>query len=829
MKENQAKGLPQGEDNPAVPRIGFFIESLAHAYHLPLFTGIYDAAKEQGAQLIIFAGGGVDATADYESQGNLIYDFVDKNNVDGIIVFASITELAKDLNYFKHYHPLPLVTVSWELEETHCITVDNEQGMRDLLAHLINVHGYKRLAFIRGTEGVPDAESRYNIYVKTLAEYGIPFDPNLVVQGYFGIRESAAAGIRILLDERKVEFDAVVAANDVLAVGALGELQARGILVPNDVALVGYDDQYWAKSILPSLTTVRQPAYKIGKQAVEVVLALVRSEKPPSRISYPNEMVVRHSCGCLSQAVLKARLDPPLTTETLASGMLAKREAIIAEINEILSTEVTPTTPEWSGQLFDALVLEIKNESPRKFLLTLNYIMDQLAIIEHNVMIWQEVISCLRRYAIPCIEDDSELFRVENLLQQGRVLIAEVAQRIQTSQSARTDRQAYILGKVSEVIQTTFDLDKLTRVVVEEFPKLGITSCYLSLYEKEANPPEWSRLIMAYDESGLIDVGETGIRFSTRKLIPEDLLAKDKQYALVVEPLYFREEQLGLAIFNVDPKQHQVYESLRILLSSAIKGAGLVKELIKKESELEQRAESLIRSNAELEQFAYVASHDLQEPLRMVASYLQLLERRYKGKLDSNADEFIGFAVDGAVRMQNLINDLLAYSRVSTRGKPFEPVDCSAVIDRARANLKIIMTEAGAKVTNGTLPTLIADPSQLLQLFQNLIANAIKFHSDKTPKVHIAAERQPDGWQFSVQDNGIGLDMQHAERIFQIFQRLHSKGEYTGTGIGLAVCKRIVERHNGRIWVVSEPGKGATFYFTIRTEGGDQNGHGGNE
>jgi signal transduction histidine kinase len=588
------------------------------------------------------------------------------------------------------------------------------------------------------------------------------------------------------------------------------------------VALVGYDDQYWAKSIMPSLTTVRQPAYKIGKQAVETVLALLKGEKPAKRVSYPNEMVVRQSCGCLSQAVLRARIDPPLTEETLESGLLAKRETILAEIDQILSTEVIPTDPEWPGQLFDALIMEIKNESPRKFLLTLNYIMDQLSINEYNVMIWQEVISIMRRYTLPCIRDDSELFRVENLLQQGRVLIAEVAQRIQTSQSARTDRQAYTLGKVSEVIQTTFDLAKLTKVVVEEFPKLEITSCYLSLYERGDNPPEWSRLIMAYDESGLIDVGEVGIRFPTRQLIPEGLITQDKQYSFVVEPLYFREEQLGFAIFNIDPKQHQVYESLRILLSSAIKGADLVKELTKKESELEQRAESLMRSNAELEQFAYVASHDLQEPLRMVASYLQLLERRYKGKLDNNADEFIGFAVDGAVRMQNLINDLLAYSRVSTRGKPFEPVDCSAIVDRVLTNLKIAIEESGAIVTCDPMPTLPADSGQMVQLFQNLISNAVKFRSKKTPEVYIKAERQIDGWLFSVRDNGIGLDMQQAERIFLIFQRLHSKEEYPGTGIGLAVCKRIIERHGGRIWVVSEPGKGATFYFTIRTEGGHQ-------
>jgi len=242
----------------------------------------------------------------------------------------------------------------------------------------------------------------------------------------------------------------------------------------------------------------------------------------------------------------------------------------------------------------------------------------------------------------------------------------------------------------------------------------------------------------------------------------------------------------------------------------------------KAEWELKEKKEELERSNADLQQFAYVSSHDLQEPLRMVAGYVKLLERRYKDKLDADAKEFIGYAVEGAARMSELINDLLAYSRVNTRGTKLKPMDCNIPFEKALFNLKTAIEENNVEINCARLPMVMGDETQLMQLFQNLISNAIKFRRNEPLRINISAEKKDDAWIFSVSDNGIGIKEDYFNRIFIIFQRLHNRNEYPGTGIGLALCKRIVERHEGRLWLKSKLGKGTTFYFSLKPAGGEK-------
>jgi PAS domain S-box-containing protein len=307
-------------------------------------------------------------------------------------------------------------------------------------------------------------------------------------------------------------------------------------------------------------------------------------------------------------------------------------------------------------------------------------------------------------------------------------------------------------------------------------------------------------------------------------------------YSELAVPLIVGERVLGVLDVQADKVGYFTDDDIRIQttlaaqVAVALENARLfekaqqeIAERKRAEQALAQQAQAL---DAELEQIFYVASHHLQEPLRMVVSYSQLLEKRYKGRLDEDADEFIGYATKGAVRIRALINDVLAFSRVGTHGNPLIPTDVSVILDNILANLSNSIEEAGAVVTYDNIPTVMADSTQLMQLFHHLIINAVKFRSEEHPlEIHIEATykdceqgQEAAHWVFSVQDNGIGIEPQYFERIFMIFQRLHQPEEYPGTGIGLAICKKIVERHGGRIWVESKPGEGSTFYFTIPQE-----------
>jgi DNA-binding LacI/PurR family transcriptional regulator/signal transduction histidine kinase len=825
MTDYQNEYQHTGKFSRTAPIIGFFVSNLSFSYHYAMLCGITNIAYQQGFNILCFPGNPINSPELMEKPANVVYELAGPKILGGLIISGSLTVFDKNQYFFDRYRSLPIAVMVMELDGVPCVRINNDQGFRALLTHLIKDHNYRRLAYLGGPMPNMDSERRYQIYQEVLAEYGIPFNPDLVTSGQFHLPSSGNDAIRLLIDKRKVQFDAIVAANDTMAMGVLIELQDRGIKVPDDIAVTGFDDQEWAKYCLSPLTTVRQSAYDLGQCGARLLIAQLKGEEVPAEVFLPTELVIRNSCGCFSESITQAAIDDIKITMGQLNGPIVNNlqlwsKLVVTEMLQVFNVDQLREIPDWADQLMDAFIFDIQGITNQAFLKSLDLILQKLVFDGADISPWQNVISAMQRYGTSYFGAKALLYRAENIWHQARLMIGETMIQLELHRSHLVFEQAYTLRRISTGVQTTFNLSQLMEAIYKFLPRLGIYTGYLSLYEGIRRLNGRSKLILAFRDRKWIPVPQEGLLFPTEDFIPVDFFSQHKRFCLGTFPLYFGEEQLGYIIYDVNMIGRYIYDpytydTLRAIISSALKGALLVEKLEEKEHLLEEWTTALTFANNELNQIASVALNILQEPLQTVIRSLESIEQRYKGKLDSTADEFIGFATDGAVRMHELINDLLTYSQVGNQAKPFEKVNIAMTMNQVYQNLKVAIEEHHAKITLDPMPEIWGDPGQILQLFQNLIGNAIKFHGESPPEVHISAERENDGWLFIIRDNGIGIDMQYANRIFLIFQRLHSKEEYPGTGIGLSICKKIVERHSGCIWVNSTPGKGCTFYFTI--------------
>jgi len=430
------------------------------------------------------------------------------------------------------------------------------------------------------------------------------------------------------------------------------------------------------------------------------------------------------------------------------------------------------------------------------------------------IQIWHKIITILYQYTLPEIEKKPKAMSVAaGLYQQTRILIDEFYQRMISNQTFLAERCSIALSQFNASLITTFKIPVMMETITRELLRLNIQSAYLVLYSdtEKGAPSEWSRLVLAYDEYEQKDLEENGRLFPSNQLLPDNILSDERTYALAVFPLFVEKMQLGYVLFEVEPEIRKIYETLRYQISSALKGAIYF-------TELQQTAKELARSNAELEQFAYIASHDLQEPLRTIASYAQLLKKKITKHLDDDTALFLFYLIDGSQRMQTMIRDLLTYSRVSSQKIFFKQTNLNKILSKVAESLSLIINEKDAQVQWDSLPEIVCDPVQIERLFQNLVGNALKFCKNK-PRVSITAAKKEKTWQISIKDNGIGIDREYIDDIFGIFKRLHRRNEYSGTGIGLSICKKIVEQHGGEIWVESKEKEGSVFNFTIPVQG----------
>lgn len=468
----------------------------------------------------------------------------------------------------------------------------------------------------------------------------------------------------------------------------------------------------------------------------------------------------------------------------------SKSEAIGKPINKLLSTQFSVPWPKISKQLFDGGIWEgeLKHHTKDGREVT---VLSKIQIIEKDDG---------SHILLETNRDITQRIISEKTLENERNLLQDVMNGAKNSHLVYLDRD-FNFVRVNEAYANTcgYNVDEM------------IGKNHFDLYPHLENEAIFKKVV---------DTGEPVEYHNKPFEFPDQPERGVTYWDWTLTPVKSKNEVIGLIFslfettnsINAQERMQKILENEKQLTEEL---QVTNEELMNTQGELSKAINSLKISNKELEQFAYVASHDLQEPLRMVSSFTQLLERRYKNQLDEDADDYINFIVEGAQRMKKLIDDLLTFSRLNTQAKKFELVNMDTTLKDVMSYLQTSINEINAKVTSDTLPIVMGDPTQLIQLLQNLIANAIKFQGDDPPRIHVSAVEIGDNWMIGVDDNGIGIDESHQKQIFNVFKRLHTNSEYPGTGIGLSICKRIVERHNGKIWVESELGKGSTFYFTI--------------
>ncbi len=586
--------------------IGLLIGRLGDiGYAANVWPGVADAAEERDASLICFVGGALNALHEFDLQRNVVYDLAGPENVDGLVAMSgSLGQFVgpeRVLRYYDRFRPLPMVSVAMALEGIPSVLVDNAAGVRATITHLVEVHGFRRIAFIRGPATNPEAEERFRAYREVLDAHHLTFDADLVTDGNY-LATAGAAAVHRLLDERKVHCEAIASANDEMAIGAMAAIRERGMRVPEDMCVTGFDNLEEARYAAPPLTTVRQPLYEQGRKAAELLLDLLAGKDIPRTVILPTELVIRQSCGCfprLDGSIMAADETPAASAPKQTPAV--HRRKILEQMTAAAGVSTPGLESGWQARLLDSLSDTAgRKNSHSVFLHAWDDTLRRAAALGADPAQWHQVLSVLRRQALPAaLAENRE--EPDSLWRQAESLIGDVAQWSQVYRRLQANRRAFdFMTSISEPLMTAFDIPGLADVVADQLPRMGVRACYLSLYEKPEGmggtaPTVWSRLILAYNESGRVKLPPEGVRFPSRMLVPREILPLDERYARMLEPLHFRDEsQLGFLM--LEPLQTEVganREALSRQISTALKGAILLQE--------RQQAEQSLRAGEQEE------------------------------------------------------------------------------------------------------------------------------------------------------------------------------------------------------------------------------------
>jgi len=848
------------------PVVGLFIEGATTLYQSGILLGVTDLLRQRGACLISVPGGIPSGHSPNTSGGTqALYSHISAGDLDGLIISGTLgnylsQEKFRDL--YSRYLPLPIVSIAKAIEDMPAVFVDNESGQRSLLRHLIEVHRYRRIAFIRGPEGNDEAELRYRIYVDILEEYGLPVDPRRVLAGDFS-RKSGEKAVAALMDQKKTTCDAIAAANDEMALGALTALIERGIHVPYDIAVTGFDDTEESGYVTPPLTTVRQPLYQIGAQAAEMILDLIDGREMSSRVFLPTELIIRQSCGCSYGANVEKILSRHLYEEKRRSNSppRAQEDHLVSEMVEVVveassPDKKVPVEAASARRLYRAFFIDLKQKMRNVFLPVLDDVVRSTLVKGGDVLAWQDALWILRNHA-QSILSNAEMRTAEALLQQGRIAIAESARRNTGYDKLQEQSLLSTLRGFVQLLSSAFDLERLLSLVEDGLCAIDIPRGFLVLSGDKAgslvvssllsgpHPSSGAILVLAFDGHKRMRFESGGYMFPGNQLLPQGMLRAERQFTMVIMPLISSGDLLGYLILETSSFRLALFEILAEQISSALNAAILVQkvqdqtndlaitnrqlewEIVQRrtaQEELMAARDTAENANRSKSVFLASMSHELRTPLNSIVGYSEMLaedaQQRHDEQLAGDLEKIRG----AGTHLRAIVNDILDLSKIEA-GKMnlyLENFDISLVVREVADSLRPQLSGRAisfACICPDGMGSMHADITKVRQIILNILSNAVKFTKDGSVGLSVA-RLQKDGkdWvSFTVRDTGIGMTPQQVHNVFESFTQADAATSrmYGGTGLGLAISKSLCRLMNGDITVTSELGKGSEFQIMI--------------
>lgn len=831
MKKNKSQRLT----------IGVLFDYFTEKYQNGIWNGIVKAANNLDVNLLFYVGGDIDSPYIHHAPRNLVYKLVNLDNLDGIIVMsATIGNYIRKNRleiFINSFSSIPTISIGVAFKGIPSIIVDNYAGMHEVIRHLIVDHGFTRLAFIKGTQGNQEAESRFKAYQTILKEYNIPFDPNLIEQGNFYF-DSGNKAVTNLIDKKGASFQALIASNDIMAFDAIKELQRRNIHVPYDIAVVGFDDSDEAKQFLPSLTTVSQPLQEIGHTAVSSLLSLLRNEQMPQQIVIPSKLIVRNSCGC---SLYKTNIIKQIKQRG-NKYILTEKENLDTQFHDIKKDihdlEIPYAAQVFAGNLIDALHEDLGGAQHDKFLRILDENIKKLP--GFNFLHLQVIITYILRKLASSDNLTAQTDYIESLLYHAYEIIWENERNLQTKIKLETESELRDLHVISIDFITAFTIKELKYVITHEFPKLGFDFCAIYRFTVEGKNHDYAKRLIFFDKN---------IQRKSHKPIHSQNLLADitdltsaERFAYVIMPLYFKNTKLGFVVFNVNEIPGLIYETLVIQLSGALKGIELMQKIKKHSSELEdkikERTAKLESAKTELEKmnnelkkldalkndFIANITHDFRSPLTAILNIADLA-LKVKNFDKNESKENFQIIYDASLRLRRSIDNLLNLAKIDAKGIKLKVQNLPLLtfVNHILDFYSSSVIGTGIKIIrvfpHHEIEDIYTDKEKLEEVINNILSNALKFVNPKNGIIKVEIADQPHSVLIKITDNGIGIPKAKLGFIFKRFAQIHANRNTMlgGTGIGLAFSKQLVDYIKAKLWAESEgEGKGATFIIELK-------------